>query len=109
MPHWQTPETDNGLKPFAKNDALSGIIFSCLAFVGAILNLCATFPGYLYADSKVILEQIRKHIYSDWHSPFYTWLWSVLIKMLPSPEGIILFNIGGLWHVWCEATLFKRG
>ncbi|MCX2561963.1 glycosyltransferase family 39 protein [Acetobacter farinalis] len=89
-------------------DARAGIIFSCLAFVGAILNINTSFPGYLYSDSKLILEEIQNHTYSDWHSPFYRWLWGIFTKILPGPECLTIFNIGGLWAGCLAIALLMR-
>ncbi|MCP1270276.1 glycosyltransferase family 39 protein [Acetobacter cerevisiae] len=80
-----------------KFDARQVIIFSCLAFVGAILNIRATMPGYLYDDSKLVLDEIEHNHLNDWHSPFYAWLWQQFTKILPGPEFITIFNISGLW------------
>lgn len=91
-----------------KNDTRQGIVFTCLAFVGAILNIRATFPGYLYSDSKLILEEIQNHAYSDWHSPFYRWLWGKFTKILPGPEFITIFNIAGLWLGCLAIALLMR-
>ena len=79
-----------------------------MAFVGFFLNICATLPGYLYSDSKFTLQEIQNHIYSDWHSPFYRWIWGLLNKILPGPEGITLFNIAGIWFGCLAIALVLR-
>ncbi|MFT8472532.1 hypothetical protein [Acetobacter persici] len=96
------------LSPAQNSESRQGLLFTCLAFIGVVLNLRATLPGYLYSDSKLILEEIQTHRYSDWHSPFYRWFWGLWTRILPGPEGITVFNIGGLWLACLAIALLLR-
>lgn len=71
----------------------------CLALVilSVCLNVLATFPGYLYADMKVMLRDGISEDYSVWHSVFYTIFLHDLTKILPGPEMINILNIALLW------------
>lgn len=86
------------------------IIYSSALFLTmASLNLYAIFPGYVYADIKFILANIRSGTYNDWHSPFYTLMLKGLTKILPGPEMINVVNISMLWGgLWATSVLLYK-
>jgi hypothetical protein len=81
------------------------VLFLMLAATGiaTVPMYCALFyPGYLTADSVYMMNQaVGAAPLSDWHPPFVTWLWGVLIHVYGTS--------GALWTLQVLLYVFVCG
>jgi len=58
-----------------------------------VLGLAANYPGRLTLDSYDMLVQFRfPEVLNNWHSPFVTFVWSLLSPVMPQPAGALLIQ-----------------
>jgi hypothetical protein len=88
--------------------AISGFTSIAIALLGFTFVLHASYPGYLHQDSVVQLLQVASGAYDDWHSPFLKLLWSVLLKLMPSPVIFIVLNNVLIWGATLALALAMR-
>lgn len=75
---------------------LSGVI-AAVAMISFGLVLHGSNPGYLSIDGFWQLTQIIEGKFEDWHSPFMTFVWSLLHAILPGPFGVVVFDNLLIW------------
>jgi hypothetical protein len=56
------------------------------------LQLAATFPGQLNADSTEQLREAISHEYFDWHPPVMALIWSWLLKLGGGPGCLLVLH-----------------
>ncbi|MDR2031635.1 MAG: hypothetical protein LBP86_05135 [Azoarcus sp.] len=76
-----------------------------VAALGFAFVVHASYPGYLHADNIVQLMQIRDGVYSDWQPPFIAALWIGLMKLFPSPVGIVVLDNLLIWGALAAIAL----
>jgi hypothetical protein len=81
------------------------ILSIAFAIAAGLFVLRASYPGYLNPDSVNQLIQIITGNFNDWQSPFSTWVWAGLTKLIPGPFGFAVFvNV----LVWGSFALLAR-
>lgn len=78
------------------NVLLSGVI-AAVAAIGFGLVLHGSHPGHLSIDGFWQLTQIIEGKLEDWHSPFMTFVWSLLHAILPGPFGVVVLDNLLIW------------
>ena len=80
-------------KRIGKTDISIFLFFSALiSILGFYLTTLSFFPGLVSSDSTDILAQALRKQYSDWHSPFYTYLIGLLNNFDEGPSPIFLLT-----------------
>lgn len=79
---------------------------SCyIAVAGFFLSLAAFFPGFMSPDSLSQYEISKSLVFTDWHPPVMSWVWSILNLFFQGPEGLLFFQLILLWlglFVWYQ-------
>lgn len=84
------------LRTTERSPLVLGLI-ALLALLGFGFVLHASYPGYLSIDGFWQLTQVIEGRYEDWHSPFMTFVWSLLHAILPGPFGVVVFDNIFIW------------
>lgn len=80
------------MRALSHDFALAGLAVLIFGFV-----IHASYPGYLDGDSLVQLKEALAGTFGDWHSPTIVLLWSQLLKLMPGPFGIVVFDNVLIW------------
>ncbi|GHU09214.1 hypothetical protein AGMMS50225_09420 [Betaproteobacteria bacterium] len=68
-----------------------------LAVAGFVFVIHASYPGYLYEDTWLQLNNLFHGKIQDWNSAFVILVWSGLLKFFPGPVGFIVLDNVLLW------------
>ncbi len=74
-----------------------------LLFLPIMLYIWGLYPGVYVYDSLVQLKEAASGIFSDWHPPLMSWLWSVLLQSTAMAESFFfaqVFLLIGAISVW---------
>ena len=64
------------------------------------------WPGFMSPDSFDQFVQAVSGQYQDWHPPIMSFLWSVLLLILPNQTGILIFH---MLLEWCALWILIGG
>jgi hypothetical protein len=64
---------------------------------GFLLVLLTYWPGLVSADGLEQLTQARTHVFTDWHPPLMSRVWSILDPVVPGPPGMLLLQNSMFW------------
>src|SRR5262249_28739458 len=67
------------------------------ALAGIALTLVCFYPGYMSNDSVMQLMEARSGEFTDAHPPIMAALWRILDRVLPGPQGMLVFHSAMLW------------
>ncbi len=68
-----------------------------LCLGGFALTLASGYPGIMTPDSTDVMNQAVTGSWSDWHAPFYTFIFSLMSPSRLGPVGMLLVNNVVLW------------
>ncbi|WPU21124.1 hypothetical protein RI049_13580 [Cedecea neteri] len=68
-----------------------------LAVIGLALTLRAFFPGIVSGDAVDQYQQATSFIFSDWHPPIMSFIWSIVNDWIPGPFGMLLLECVLYW------------
>ncbi len=83
-------QSKNKTQKISGTPALQHLI---LLFLPIFLYTWALFPGIYVYDSLVQLKEAESGIFSDWHPPLMSWMWSVLLRTTALTESYFFFQI----------------
>ncbi len=72
-------------------------IFPVAALALFAVQIAATFPGELIADSAEQLHQAMTHRFGDWHPPVMALVWSWLIRLTGNPGSLLVLQQALHW------------
>ncbi|WP_322063038.1 hypothetical protein [Paraburkholderia sp. J63] len=73
------------------------VLYGVLSLCGCLLSVLLFFPGIMSSDTSDVLHQAISGVWSDWHSPFYTFVFSLLWPAKFGPAAMLLLNCTLLW------------
>nr|VFJ98839.1 MAG: hypothetical protein BECKLFY1418A_GA0070994_10897 [Candidatus Kentron sp. LFY] len=79
--------------------------FYALLFVSMGFFVCwvAFYPGFMTLDSLDQYEMSKSLLFSDWHPPIMSWVWSILNFFFEGPSGLLALHLFMLWfalYIW---------
>lgn len=73
------------------------ILYGVLSLCGCLFSVLLFFPGIMSSDTSDVMQQAISGAWSDWHSPFYTFIFSQLWPAKFGPKAMLLLNCTLLW------------
>ncbi|EIA8213325.1 TPA: hypothetical protein J5G23_000853 [Escherichia coli] len=68
-----------------------------LSLFGLIMTLIAFYPGIVSSDAIDQYQQGSRFIFTDWHPPVMSFIWSITDKIIPGPFGMLLLECLMYW------------
>ncbi|HBE6754312.1 TPA: hypothetical protein KML76_004903 [Escherichia coli] len=68
-----------------------------LSLFGLIMTLFAFYPGIVSSDALDQYQQGSRFIFTDWHPPVMSFIWSITDKIIPGPLGMLLLECLMYW------------
>lgn len=68
-----------------------------LAGLGFAITIAAYYPGLVTFDSIWQFNQSVSGAYMDHHPPIMAWVWSLVIRAIPGPFGMLLLQVSLIW------------
>ncbi|WP_133623321.1 hypothetical protein [Erwinia sp. LJJL01] len=68
-----------------------------LSLLGLIVTLWAFYPGIVSSDALDQYQQGSRFIFTDWHPPVMSFIWSMTDKAIPGPFGMLLLECLMYW------------
>ena len=65
--------------------------------IGALLTYLIFFPGLMSPDAYWQFQQAQTGHFNDWHPPIMAWLWSLINRFIPGPQGFFILIILLYW------------
>lgn len=68
-----------------------------LSLFGLVMTLFAFYPGIVSSDALDQYQQGSRFIFTDWHPPVMSFIWSITDKIIPGPLGMLLLECLMYW------------
>lgn len=80
-----------------KNQVINKVFIPVFCIMAATLSIAANYPGLMSPDSDFQYIQAVSRLFSDWHPPIMSIVWSYLLLIIDGPAGMLFLFSALFW------------